>query len=105
MYLIEANYVFKHIVDTYFPRLDKEMFFRLAWTHAQLLDLLFLDGNFEGGPEYQVLVRFFRRNILKIIRNPYISSKRKIAMAIFQVSIPLYKKLSLRQWEKSQWVN
>lgn len=105
MYLIEANYVFKHIVDTYFPRLDKEMFFRLAWTHAQLLDLLFLDGNFEGGPEYQILVRFFRKNIIKTIKNPYISSKRKMAMVIFQVSIPLYKKLSLKQWEKSQWVN
>ena len=50
-------------------------------------------NNYKSLEDYKRIKKFIRKNILMIIKNPYVIPKRKLALIAYMVSQETYKKM------------
>ncbi len=90
-YLNHLNTVKKH-----YPKLIKEAEFRYIWSYTYVLDKMIVSKNKVNKSDYDKALKFIRKNIFKIIFNPYFSLKRKIVSCVLMMNENLYKKLIIK---------
>lgn len=90
-YLNHLNTVKKH-----YPKLIKEVEFRHIWSYTYVLDKMIVSKNKVSKSDYDKALKFIRKNIFKIIFNPYFSLKRKIVSCVLMMNENLYKKLIIK---------
>lgn len=90
-YLNHLNTVKKH-----YPKLIKEAEFRHIWSYIYVLDKMIVSKNKVSKSDYDKALKFIRKNIFKIIFNPYFSLKRKIVSCVLMMNENLYKKLIIK---------
>lgn len=90
-YLNHLNTVKKH-----YPKLIKEAEFRHIWSYTYVLDKMIVSKNKVSKSDYDKALKFIRKNIFKIIFNPYFSLKRKIVSCMLMMNENLYKKLIIK---------
>lgn len=90
-YLNHLNTVKKH-----YPKLIKEAEFRHIWSYTYVLDKMIVSKDKVSKSDYDKALKFIRKNIFKIIFNPYFSLKRKIVSCVLMMNENLYKKLIIK---------
>ena len=90
-YLNHLNTIKKH-----YPKLIKEAEFRYFWSYTYVLDKMIVSKNKVSKSDYDKALKFIRKNIFKIIFNPYFSLKRKIVSCVLMINENLYKKLIIK---------
>ena len=83
-------------VKKHYPKLIKEAEFRYIWSYTYVLDKMIVSKNKVNKSDYDKAIKFIKKNILKIIFNPYFSLKRKIVSFVLMVNENLYKKLIIK---------
>jgi len=95
-----VNAYFKNLkfVEKNCPGLKRQAEFRLLWAFMYVLDKMVLTENLQKDAlkKYSEIVRLLKKNIVKILINPYFSNVRKIGMSILYISENSYKKLIIK---------
>lgn len=72
------------------PHLETAALHRLFWSYFMVLDKLVLTDTSVYEEDYRRIVRYMKRHRRAIMRNPYLSVKRKIQMSALIISPTLY---------------
>ncbi len=96
MFVIEAYSNHLDWIVKKYPKLIKAAEFRYIWSYIYVLDKMIISEKKVKSEEYNKILNFVKKNILKIIFNPYFSLKRKIAVAILFLNQSIYKKMVLK---------
>lgn len=80
------------------PELKKQAEFRLLWAFMYVFDKMILTENLqkEDLKKYVEIEKLLKKNMMKILFNPYFSNVRKIGMSVLYFSEKSYKKLVIR---------
>ena len=89
----------KFIKETY-PDLVNQAEFRYIWAHMYVLDKMIMTKDFNHQKEYDELVKFLRKNTMKILKDPCFTTKRKLATIALLLNQNLYKKVALANNKK-----
>ena len=92
----EAYFNHLNTVKKHYPKLIKEAEFRYFWSYTYVLDKMIVSKNKVNKSDYDKAIKFIKKNILKIIFNPYFSLKRKIVSCVLMINENLYKKLIIK---------
>lgn len=67
--------------------------YKYIGSNIYILDTLIMMNNYKSLEDYKRIKKFIRKNILMIIKNPYVIPKRKLALIAYMVSQETYKKM------------
>lgn len=85
--------------------LNEEGFFRFAYSYFFILDKMLLEEDYTRLEEYDNVVKFLKRNTVKIFRNHIFRKGRRIAALALLVDIRLYRKLLFRNIKQSKKIH
>ena len=85
--------------------LEEEGFFRMAYSYFFILDKMLLEEGYNKLEEYDNVVKFLKRNAVKIFRNDIFRKGRRIAALALLIDVRLYRKLLLKNIEQSRKVH
>ena len=85
--------------------LREEGFFRLAYSYFFILDKMLLEEDYTRLEEYDNVVKFLKKNAVKIFRNDIFRKGRRIAALALLIDVRLYRKLLFRNIEQSKKVH
>lgn len=80
------------LVKKKYPRLMMQAVFRLFWAHFIVIDRILGTGDYKTNIYLKTSRRFLKRNIFRIIRNPYFEKKRRLAAILLFFNVNLYRK-------------
>lgn len=95
MDIIEAYESTLEIVKKNCPGLIDVALFRLYWAYFIVLDRMIVTKNYSSIAEYKQVVKFLKKNWLKILCCSYFQKTRRIAAVILKINISLYRYFSL----------
>lgn len=90
------------VVKRIFPSLEQEAQCLWIWSRFIVLDKMLMEENYRSIENYRELIRFIRKHIKEIIKNPYFLPKRKISAIVLLVNVKLYRKLVFISEEKKK---
>lgn len=67
--------------------------FKLTWAYFSILDRMLQEEEYRKIPEYPRVLRFLKRNTVRIIRSPYFHRARKAGAAALLVNVRLYRQM------------
>lgn len=67
--------------------------FKLTWAYFSILDRMLQEEDYRKIPEYPRVLRFLKRNTVRIIRSPYFHRARKVGAAALLVNVRLYRQM------------
>lgn len=85
--------------------LKEEGFFRFAYSYFFILDKMLIEENYSLFEEYYNIVKFLKRNAVKIFRNKIFRKGRRIAALALLINVRLYRKLLFRNIEQSKKIH
>ena len=85
--------------------LKEEGFFRFAYSYFFILDKMLIEENYSLFEEYDNIVKFLKRNAVKIFRNKIFRKGRRIAALALLINVRLYRKLLFRNIEQSKKIH
>lgn len=94
--VIEAYHENLKMVKERFPQYEKEAEYRYIWAYAYVLDKMFLTKEFTDYKVQNEIIKFLRKNTLKVLFNSCFLNSRKLANLILLFSKGLYKKLLIK---------
>lgn len=80
------------LVKKKYPRLMPQAVFRLLWAHFTVVDRILETGDYKTNIYLKTSRKFLKRNIFRIIKNPYFEKKRRLAGILLFFSVNLYRK-------------
>ena len=110
MYAIEAyNNYLRYIEDTYEGKLKKSLMksalFRLIHANFGVFDKIIVEKDYKDIPEYLVVKRFLKSNVIKMIFDRNFSLSRMLGGFILLINESLYKKILLLDKQKKRIYN
>lgn len=96
---------FYEYVSKNFLILEKEAFFRLSHSYFVVFDKMLLEDDYSKLEEYDNVVKFLRRNAVKIFRNNIFRKGRRIAALALLIDVRLYRTLLIKNIEQSRKVH
>lgn len=94
--IVEAYERHLKITEKNFPNILKAAEFRYLWAYTYVMDRMLLSNSAVPEEDIKKAYCFIRKNILKIILNPYFSFKRKIATVILLINKRIYKNIIIK---------
>lgn len=79
-----------------YPKQEKSIEFKYLGSYLHLLDYLIMLDDYKNLVDYEKVRKFILQNVFKIIRNPYIIFKRKLAILVYVISPNFYRKIVLK---------
>ena len=105
----KADLIYIYIYKKYFDlikdryvNLEEQGFFRLAYSYFYVLDKMLIEKNYQRFEEYDNVVNFLKNNALKIFKNKIFRKGRRISVLALMVNVRLYRKLLLKNMERSK---
>ena len=110
MYAIEAyNNYLRYIEDTYEGKLKKSLrksaLFRLIHANFGVFDKIIVEKDYKDIPEYLVVKKFLKSNVIKMIFDRNFSFSRMLGGFILLINENLYKKILLLDKQKKRIYN
>ena len=110
MYAIEAyNNYLRYIEDTYEGKLKKSLrksaLFRLIHANFGVFDKMIVEKDYKDIPEYLVVKKFLKSNVIKMIFDRNFSFSRMLGGFILLINESLYKKILLLDKQKKRIYN
>lgn len=110
MYAIEAyNNFLRYIEDTYEGKLKKYLrksaLFRLIHANFGVFDKIIVEKDYKDIPEYLVVKKFLKSNVIKMIFDRNFSFSRMLGGFILLINENLYKKILLLDKQKKRIYN
>lgn len=105
MTMIEAYTGYKDYVEEKYPALEKEVFFRLSYAYFVVLDSMLLADHYRELPEYEMVLKFLKKNAFRIAGNPIFRKGRRIASLVLKVHVSLYRILMLQDLKRNKGTN
>lgn len=93
--IIEGYAKTYRLVMEQFPSLKKQAEFRVFWSWFIVFDKLISQNDYKGYTEYKELIKKLRKNMSKIIKNPYFQKSRKMAAILLMFHVKLYRNVML----------
>lgn len=90
---VEAWYKNLEFVREKYPKQVKSIEYKYIGSYFHLLDQLILLDNYKNMEDYKKVNLFIKHNIKKIILNPYILNKRKLAILVYVFNSQAYRKI------------
>lgn len=81
------------VVQKKYPALLTEARFKLFWAYFSLLDRMLREEDYRQIPEYPKVKTYLKRNVIRILRNPYFHLSRKAGAAVLFLNVRLYRKM------------
>lgn len=81
------------LVREKYPEFMSQAAFRLLWAHFVVVDRIFEIGDYKKNIYFRRSRDFLRKNIFRILTNPYFSWKRKLAAVLLCIHTELYRKV------------
>ena len=75
------------------PAILPQAEFKLTWAYFSILDRMLQEEDYRKIPEYPRVLRFLKRNTVRIIRSPYFHRARKAGAAALLVNVRLYRQM------------
>lgn len=94
--IVEAYERHLKTTEKNFPNILKAAEFRYLWAYTYVMDRMLLSNSAVPEEDIKKAYCFIRKNILKIILNPYFSFKRKIATVILLINKRIYKNIIIK---------
>lgn len=98
--VIDAYRINLDIVKKDFPGALQGAIFRYDWSHLWVLDRILLDKQWRKNKHLKEVLPHIRKNLFRIIKNPYFTRNRKIGAIIASISPAIYRRLVLHIWSK-----
>lgn len=92
---IEAYESTLEIVKKNCPELMDVALFRLYWSYFVVLDRMIVTENYRSLAQYKPVVKFLKKNWLKILCCGYFQKARRIAAIILKINVSLYRYFSI----------
>ena len=89
------------IVMEHFPNLKQEAQFRFFWSWFVVLDKMLTEKKYNEITQFKKIRSDLRKNVWKIVRNPYFQKSRKIAAIVLKFNTKLYRLLMLLNQKKN----
>ena len=110
MYAIEAyNNYLRYIEDDYEGKLKKSLrksaLFRLIHANFGVFDKIIVEKDYKDIPEYLVVKKFLKSNVIKMIFDRNFSFSRMLGGFILLINENLYKKILLLDKQKKRIYN
>lgn len=99
MDIIEAGRSTLKFAKEKFPDLIKAAEYRYIWSYMCVIDRMIVGGINSKNIDYIRLTNFIKKNKMKILYNPYFSSKRKLGLLLLIMSERLYRRMILKNIE------
>ena len=80
-----------HMIKKKYPELLKEAEFREMWAYFIVLDRMLVEKEFWKIDGYKKVRTYLKRNVFKVLKNPYFTSNRKVASILLKINVRLYK--------------
>lgn len=97
---IKAAKINLEIVKKDFPGALQGAIFRYDWSYLWVLDRILLDKQWRKNKHLKEVLPHIRKNLFRIIKNPYFTRNRKIGAIIASISPAIYRRLVLHIWSK-----
>jgi len=81
------------VVQQKYPSVITQARFKLFWAYFALLDRIIQQDDYQKIPEYCKIVRYLKRNTIRILKNPYFRKGRKVGALMLLINVRLYKLL------------
>ena len=81
------------VVQQKYPSVITQARFKLFWAYFALLDRIIQQDDYQKIPEYCKIVRYMKRNTIRILKNPYFRKGRKVGALMLLINVRLYKLL------------
>ena len=81
------------VVQQKYPSVITQARFKLFWAYFALLDGIIQQDDYQKIPEYCKIVRYLKRNTIRILKNPYFRKGRKVGALMLLINVRLYKLL------------
>lgn len=90
------------VVQKKYPALLTEARFKLFWAYFALLDRMLREDGYRKIPEYPKVKTYLKRNVIRILRNPYFHLSRKAGAAVLFLNVRLYRKMIMEHDRRSR---
>lgn len=98
--VIDAWTMNLEIVKKEFPGALQGAMFRYDWSYLWVLDRILLDKKWRENKHLHEVLQHIRKNLFRIIKNPYFTRNRKLGAVVTSVSPAIYRRLVLYIWSK-----
>ncbi len=88
---LESYNICYKIVSELCPDALPCVYFRCNYAHFRLLDKMLQRDDYKTIPQYREVIKYLRKNVLRIIRDPGFGKPRKIAALALLLNVRLYK--------------
>ena len=95
MHVIEAYEKAEETVKNNCPELLDLAKFRLYWANFTVLDRMIVTEKFTKLPQYKGVLKYLKKNWLRIFKCGYFQKSRRIAVLALKVNVRLYRILTL----------
>lgn len=99
LFIIEAYEKHLKFVRKNVPQLEKQAIFRYLWAHMVVIDKIIMSDNFSRNIFYKKIFNKLKKNIIKIILNPFFTKKRKLFCLILIINPEIYKMILLKNYK------
>lgn len=90
------------IVEKEFPGALAGALFRYDWSYLWVLDRILLDDHWTKNQYLKMILAHIRKNLARILKNPYFTRNRKIGAILTSFSPRLYRSFVVQTW-KRKW--
>lgn len=87
-----ANKLKDYTYNTY-SDLKNEADNRVMYANFSIFNKIILLDNFKENKNYNEILQYFKKNKVKILKNPVISKNRKLSVLLLTINVNLYKKV------------
>ena len=97
------NYLMREIVEKFhentcenYPSLKKAADCRKMYAYFSVLNSILEEENFKNNYFYKNIINYFEEEFLELLKNEYITWKRKLSIILIKVNINLYRKILIK---------
>ncbi len=92
------------VVENKYPTILTQARFKLFWSYFAIFDRILREKRYRNIPEYKRVVRYLKRNTVRIMTNPYFQQSRKIGAFVLLINVRLYRLLVLLDDKKNKGI-
>lgn len=90
------------VVEKKYPAILTEARFKLIWAYFAILDRMLQEDGYREIPEYRQVIRYLKRNTVRIVKNPYFHRARKLGALALLLNVRLYRALTMMNEKRSK---